>query len=128
MILKKVVIACSLAPTKATLSSRPSVKEILSSTFTPSIVLERFSTIRTSFPISRLGRKSMYGYLRLEGRMSSSWIFSRALLREVACLDLEALALNLEINSCNSLIFSSFFLLASFICLIRSWLDSYQKS
>ena len=26
------------------------------------------------------------------------------------------------------LIFSSFFLLASFICLIRSWLDSNQKS
>ena len=55
----------------------------------------------------------MYGYLRLEGRMSSSWIFSRARFLEVACLDLEALALNLEIKSCNSLIFSSFFLFAS---------------
>ena len=33
----------------------------------------------------------------------------------VACLDLEALALNREMNSCSSLIFSSFFLLASFI-------------
>ena len=54
----------------------------------------------------------MYGYLRLEGRISSSWIFSRARFLEVACLDLEALALNLEIKSCNSLIFSSFF----FVC------------
>lgn len=34
--------------------------------------------------------------------------FSRARLREVACLDLEALALKREINSCSSLIFSSF--------------------
>ena len=56
-------------------------------------------------------------YFLLEGRISSSSIFSSAFLREVACLDLEALALNLWINSCNSLIFSSFFLLASFICL-----------
>ena len=47
--------------------------------------------------------------------MSSSWIFSRARFLEVACLDLEALALNREINSWSSLIFSSFFLLASFI-------------
>ncbi len=60
--------------------------------------------------------------------MSSNSIFSRARLREVACLDLEALAEKREMNSCSSLIFSSFFLLASFICLIRSWLDSYQKS
>ena len=47
--------------------------------------------------------------------ISSSWIFSRARFLEVACLDLEAFALNREINSCSSLIFSSFFLLASFI-------------
>ncbi len=38
-----------------------------------------------------LDLKSIYGYLRLEGRISSSWIFSRRFL-EVACLDLEALA------------------------------------
>ena len=44
------------------------------------------------------------------------------------CLDLEAFALNLAINSCNSLIFSSFFLLASFACFKANWLDSYQKS
>ena len=33
-----------------------------------------------------------------------------------------------EMNSCSSFIFSSFFLFASFIWRMRSWLDSYQKS
>ena len=51
----------------------------------------------------------MYGYLRLEGRISSSWIFSRARFLEVACLDLEALAEKRWINSCSS--FDLFFLL-----------------
>ena len=60
--------------------------------------------------------------------MSSSSIFSSALFLEVACLDLLALAEKREINSCSSLICSSFFLLASLRCLIISWLDSYQKS
>ena len=60
--------------------------------------------------------------------MSSNSIFSRARFLEVACLDLEAFAEKREMNSCNSLIFSSFFLLASFICFTNSWLDSYQKS
>ena len=64
--------------------------------FSPSIVLDKFSTVRTSFPISRNGRKSMYGYLRLDGRMSSNSIFSRARFLEVACLDLEAFAENLD--------------------------------
>ena len=52
---------------------------------------------------------------RLDGLISSSWIFSRARFLEVACLDLEALAEKRWMNSCSSLIFSSFFLLASFI-------------
>ena len=50
------------------------------------------------------------------------------LLNGLGIDDFEALAEKREINSCNSLIFSSFFLFASFICLTRSWLDSYQKS
>ena len=54
--------------------------------------------------------------------------FSSALFLDVACLDLEALAENLWINSWSSLIFSSFFRLASFIWRTISWLDSYQKS
>ena len=60
--------------------------------------------------------------------MSSSSIFSSARLREVACLDLEALAEKRWMNSCSSLIFSSFLRLAYFICLTISWLDSTQKS
>ena len=62
-----VVLASSLLPTNATLSSCPNVKEMLSNTFSPSMVLLSPSTVNTSFPISRFGRKSMYGYLRLDG-------------------------------------------------------------
>ena len=46
--------------------------------------------------------------------MSSNSIFSRARFLEVACLDLEAFAEKREMNSCNSLIFSSFFLVGFF--------------
>ena len=56
--------------------------------------------------------RDIYGW---KDWMSSSWIFSRARFLEVACLDLEAFAEKREIKSCSSLIFSSFFLLASFI-------------
>ena len=114
-ILNIVVFASSFPPTNAILSSWLTVNEILSSTFTPSMVFEMPSTKSTSFPISRSGRKSMYGYLRLDGRISSSWIFSRARFLDVACFDLEAFAEKRWINSCSSLIFSSFFLFASFI-------------
>ena len=100
----------------------------LSSTFTPFTVFDSPFTSSASFPISRSGRKSMYGYFRLEGRISSSSIFSRAFLRAVACFDFEAFAEKRWMNSFNSLIFSSFFLFASFIWRIISWLDSYQKS
>ena len=78
------------------------------------MVLESPSTVRTSFPISRFGRKSMYGYLRLDGLISSSWIFSRARFLEVACLDLEALALNREIKSCKFFDLFFFFLVSFF--------------
>ena len=56
---------------------------------------KRIHTVNTSFPISLFGRKSIYGYLRLDGLISSSSIFSSALFLEVACLDLEAFAENL---------------------------------
>ena len=120
IILKRVVVASSLEPTNAILSSWFTINDTLSSTLTPSIVLEIPSTVSTSLPISLAGLKSIYGYFLLDGLISSNSIFSRALFLEVACLDLEALAENLWIKSCNSLIFSSFFLLASFICLIMS--------
>ena len=57
----------------------------------------------------------MKGYFREEGLISSSSIFSRARFLDVACLDLEAFAEKREMNYFSSLIFSSFFLLASFI-------------
>ena len=120
IILKSVVVASSLEPTNAILSSWLTINDTLSSTLTPSIVLEIPSTVSTSLPISLAGLKSIYGYFLLDGLISSNSIFSSALFLEVACLDLEALAENLWIKSCNSLIFSSFFLLASFICLIMS--------
>ena len=75
--------------------------------------------IKTIMPVS---------YTHLDGLISSNSIFSSARFLEVACFDLEALAEKREIKSCNSLIFSSFFLFASFICFINNWLDSYQKS
>jgi len=70
----------------------------------------------------------MYGYFLLDGLISSNSIFSNDFFLDVACLDLEAFAANLAINSCNSLIFSSFFLFCSLACLRANWLDSYQKS
>ena len=117
IILKRVVVASSLEPTNAILSSWFTINDTLSSTLTPSIVLEIPSTVSTSLPISLAGLKSIYGYFLLDGLISSNSIFSRALFLEVACLDLEALAENLWIKSCNSLIFSSL-LLISFLHLL----------
>ena len=54
-----VVAAKVLPPTNAILSSRFTIKEMLSRTFTPLIVLERLVTVSTSLPISLAGRKSM---------------------------------------------------------------------
>ena len=60
--------------------------------------------------------------------MSSRLIFSSIFLREVACFDFAALAAKREMKVCSSLIFSSFFLFASFAICKASWLDWYQKS
>ena len=84
------------------------VKDTLSNTFSPSIVLLIFLTVRISFPGSLSALKSIYGYLLFDGFISSNSIFSNDFFLEVACLDLEAFALNLAINACNSFIFSSF--------------------
>ena len=48
-----------ITTTKAILSSRFTINEILSNTFTPLMVLERLVTVSTSFPISLAGRKSI---------------------------------------------------------------------
>ena len=91
------------------------MKEILSNTFSPLIVFEIFLTSNTSLPCSLSGLKSTYGYFLFEGLISSSSIFSKDFFLDVACLDLEALALNLAIKSCNSFILSSFFFSVSFL-------------
>ncbi|MNP00064.1 hypothetical protein D3C76_918480 [compost metagenome] len=127
-ILNNVVSGKPSFATNAILSPFVTVKETLFKTFSPSIVLDILLTVTTSLPISLLGLKSIYGYFLVDGFISSKLIFSNNFFLEVACLDLEALALNLCINSFNSVIFSSFFLLDSFTCLSASWLDSYQKS
>ena len=68
------------------------------------------------------------GYLLFETFNSSKVNFSNSFFLEVACLDFEALALNLAINSCNSLAFASFLLFNSLACFCNNWLVSYQKS
>ena len=128
IIWNKTVFASSLSAKNAILSSGFTVNVILSNIFSPLIVLDIFLTCNISFPGSLSGLKSTYGYFLFEGLISSNWIFSKVFFLEVACLDFDAFALNLAINSCNSLIFSSFFLFCSLACLNASWLDSYQKS
>ena len=65
----------------------------------PSILTVRFSTVRRSLPISRSALNLINGYLRLDGTISSSSILSSIFLREVACLDFEALAEKRATNS-----------------------------
>ena len=78
-----------------------------------------FFTCKISFPASLSDLKSIYGYFLFEGLISSNSIFSRDFFLDVACFDFEALALNLAIKSCNSLILSSFFLFLFLCSLIR---------
>jgi len=104
------VYAASLVPTKAILSPLYTVKLTLSRTFSPSMVLLKSTTVRISLPTSLSGLKDTKGYLRLDGLISSKSIFSNIFLREVACLDLDALALKRLINSWSCFAFSSFFL------------------
>ena len=83
--------------------------------------------MRIWLPGSRSIWKMMPGYLRLEGRISSTLSFSSIFLREVVCLLLATLAEKRRINSSSCLRFSSAFM-RWFCCWRRaSWLDSYQK-
>ena len=72
--------------------------------------------------------KPTKGYRREEAGISSTDSLSRSLRRAVACLDLDLLAEKRWMNSCNSLIFSSFFRFWSRIIRWTIWLDSYQNS
>src|ERR1700754_4458101 len=110
-----------------TLSPFFNVNEMSLNKTLPSTDLESFSMFNTWLPTSRNGLKIMPGYLRLEGMMSSITSFSKAFLREVACLDFDAFALNRAMNSYRSFLFSSVFLFLSDICLAANWLLSYQK-
>ena len=78
------VAPASLSPTKAILSPLRTVKVTLSSTFTPSTVLDRFSTVRMSLPASRSGSKPTKGYFRLEAGICSICMESSTFLRLVA--------------------------------------------
>ena len=60
--------------------------------------------------------------------MSSRVILSNIFLREVACLDLEALAEKRAMKAWSSLIFSSFLAFWSAAILAANWLDWSQKS
>ena len=88
----------------------------------------KFSTVRRSLPISRSDLKLINGYLRLEGMIPSHPILSNIFLREVACLDLDALAEKRATNYCNSLIFSSAFAFRSACKRAANSLDCFQKS
>ena len=118
----------SFCPIKAVLSPGRKIKLMLSRMTSPSILTERFSTVKRSFPISRSALKLINGYLRLDGTISSSSILSSIFLREVACLDFEALAEKRATNSCSCLIFSSALALRSAKSLAANSLDSFQKS
>jgi len=107
-------------PTNAILSPFKTVKLILLSILFPSIVLHNLFTDSISFPAGFSILKSIYGYFLDDGTISSNSIFSSIFFLDVACLDFEAFAENLAIKDCNSFIFSSFFLLASFICFSAS--------
>ena len=91
------------------------------------MVLRRPSTVTTSLPWARSALNWMKGYLRDEGRMSSSVILSSSFFRDDACLDFEALALNRAMNAFSSSICSSFFAFEADRCPSAIWLVSYQK-
>ncbi len=124
----KVVVAKSERDKIAILSPGRPINEILSNTFSPSIVLETFSTLTISFPISRPIGKLMNGYLREDGLISSKVILSNCFLRAVACFDFDALAENRATNSCSCLICSSFLAFCCEANRCASSEDSRQKS
>ena len=114
---KRAVVANG-SPNKAILSPFITEKFTLFRSFSPSIVFSTSSTNNIDFPDSRLGLKSTKGYFLVDGCKSSNVILSNIFLRDVACLDFDAFAEKRAINSSNSFIFSSFFLLLSFNCLL----------
>ena len=114
-ILKSIVTARSSSEINAILSSRPTVNLTFLSISTPSAFLHISSTESTSLPSSLSGVNPIYGYFLLDAGISSTVIFSRSFLLDVAWLDFDLLAENRSINDLSSLIFSSAFLFCCFI-------------
>lgn len=125
---RSVVLATVLGPMRAILSFLLRVKLMSFRTVSPSILWVRFLRLRMVLPQERLGLKLIYGARLEEVGSSSGRNFSMSFFREVACFDLEALALKRLIKSSSSLMRSVFFLLWSCFCDCASWLDSCQKS
>jgi hypothetical protein len=137
-ILSNVVFAISLSPIKIALSFGFIVNDTLSNTFSPSIVskskqatsrkkqlekieLDDIQPSSRRYPFVKFTPEREIGNdLLIVQNLSKTIdgekvldIFSSCFLRLVACLDLEALAEKRAIKSCNSFIFSSFFLFVS---------------
>ena len=93
----------------------------------PSNFLDKVSTFRISLPASLSCLKIIPGYFLLLAVISSNTNLSKAFLRLVACLLLEAFALKRAINSKRSFFFSSCFLFLSDACRDANCELSYQN-
>ena len=110
IISNRAVMALGLWLRNTTFSPFSMLKLTLSNSTVPSLsVALRPSTSRIWLPGSRSIWKMMPGYLRLDGRISSTLSFSSIFLRLVVCLLFATLAEKRRINSSSSLRFSSAF-------------------
>src|SRR5450756_1341071 len=125
---KRVVRARELPPTKAILSPLRTIRSKLFNTLTPSISLVSPLIARMISPQALSGLKTTYGYFLDEVGMSSMVSLSSSFLRDVACLDLDALALKRWIKALSSSAFSDILRLSFCFCFKFNWLARYQKS
>ena len=110
MISNRAVIALGLWLRNTTFSPFSMLKFTLSNSTVPSVSTAfKPSTSNIWLPGSRSMVKMMPGYLRLEGRISSTFSFSSIFLRLVVCLLFATLAEKRRMNSSSSLRFSSAF-------------------
>ena len=128
MISKSAVIALGLWERNTTFSPFSILKFTLSKRTVPSSSQAfKPSTSRIWLPGSRSIWKMMPGYLRLDGRISSTFSFSNIFLRDVVCLLLATLAENRRMNSSNCFFFSSAFIFWFWAWRRANWELSYQK-
>ena len=120
IISKKAVIARVSLDKKIILSPLFALNSTSLNSTLPSMVALSPLTSSILSPALRSGLKIIPGYLRVDACMSSTFSFSSIFLRLVACFDFFTLALNREINSCNSFFLSSAFLFAFCCCLKAS--------